>query len=55
MFLFHQHYRMAFRHFGHTEQFKLYDVEDGTIVSSQVVTPMARATAHYPAFWHRRR
>ena len=28
---------MVFQHFGHTEQFKLYDVEDGTIVSSQVV------------------
>ena len=26
-----------FQHFGHTEQFKLYDVENGTIVSSKVV------------------
>ena len=26
-----------FQHFGHTEQFKLYDVENGQIVSSQVV------------------
>lgn len=26
-----------FQHFGHTEQFKLYDVEDGKIVSSEVV------------------
>lgn len=26
-----------FQHFGHTEQFKLYDVEDGKIVSAQVV------------------
>lgn len=26
-----------FQHFGHTEQFKLYDVEDGKIRSSQVV------------------
>lgn len=26
-----------FQHFGHTEQFKFYDVEDGKIVSSQVV------------------
>ena len=26
-----------FQHFGHTEQFKVYDVEDGKIVSSQVV------------------
>lgn len=26
-----------FQHFGHTEQFKFYDVEDGKIVSSEVV------------------
>jgi len=26
-----------FQHFGHTEQFKLYDVEDGKIVSSRIV------------------
>ena len=26
-----------FQHFGHTEQFKLYDVEDGKIVNSQIV------------------
>lgn len=26
-----------FQHFGHTEQFKFYDVEDGKIVSSQVI------------------
>ena len=26
-----------FQHFGHTEQFKLYDVEEGKIVSDQVV------------------
>lgn len=28
---------MVFQHFGHSEQFKLYDVEDGKIASSQVV------------------
>ena len=28
---------VVFQHFGHTEQFKLYDVENGKIVSSQVV------------------
>lgn len=27
-----------FQHFGHTENFKIYDVEDGKIVSSQVVS-----------------
>ena len=26
-----------FQHFGHTEQFKIYTVEDGKIVSSEVV------------------
>lgn len=26
-----------FQHFGHTAQFKLYDVENGTVVSAQVV------------------
>ena len=26
-----------FQHFGHTEQFKVYDIEDGKILSSQVV------------------
>ena len=27
-----------FQHFGHTEQFKVYDVEDGQIVAEQVVS-----------------
>lgn len=27
----------VFQHFGHTVQFKLYDVEQGAVVSSQVV------------------
>ena len=26
-----------FQHFGHTEQFKVYDVQDGKIVAAQVV------------------
>lgn len=26
-----------FQHFGHTEQFKLYEVQDGKVISSQVV------------------
>lgn len=29
-----------FQHFGHTQQFKVYDVQDGKIVSSQVVDTM---------------
>lgn len=27
----------VFQHFGHTEAFKVYDVEDGKIVNSQIV------------------
>lgn len=26
-----------FQHFGHTEQFKLYDIADGTVMSSEIV------------------
>lgn len=26
-----------FQHFGHTEQFKLYDIENGSIVNSQII------------------
>lgn len=26
-----------FQHFGHTQQFKLYDVEDGKIISSKII------------------
>ena len=28
---------MIFQHFGHTAQFKLYDIADGKVVASQVV------------------
>ena len=28
---------MVFQHFGHSEQFKVYDVEDGKIVAAQVI------------------
>ena len=28
----------VFQHFGHTEQFKLYDIEDGKITDEQVVS-----------------
>ena len=26
----------VFQHFGHTEQFKIYDVEDGKVIASEV-------------------
>ena len=29
-----------FQHFGHTEQFKVYDVEDGKVIASEVVDTM---------------
>lgn len=29
---------MIFQHFGHTEAFKIYEIEDGKVVSSQVVS-----------------
>lgn len=28
---------MIFQHFGHTQQFKIYEVENGNIIASQVV------------------
>jgi predicted Fe-Mo cluster-binding NifX family protein len=28
---------MIFQHFGHTQQFKIYEVENGTILSAEVV------------------
>ena len=34
----------VFQHFGHTEQFKLYEVEDGKVVSSQVIS--AQSSGH---------
>ena len=27
-----------FQHFGHTEQFKVYDIEDGKVIASEVVS-----------------
>ncbi len=29
-----------FQHFGHTEQFKLYDIENGSIIKEEVVSTM---------------
>ena len=28
---------LIFQHFGHTEQFKIYDIEDGKIINSEVI------------------
>lgn len=27
---------MVFRHFGHTQQFKVYDIEDGVITAVEI-------------------
>ncbi len=27
----------VFQHFGHTEQFKVYDIEDGKVANEQIV------------------
>ena len=33
---------MIFQHFGHTEQFKLYNVENGKVTSAQVVDTLGQ-------------
>ena len=33
---------LIYQHFGHTAQFKVYEVEDGKVVSSQVVDTMGQ-------------
>lgn len=40
---------MVFQHFGHTEQFKVYDVEDGAVRASGWWTPTAAGTGPWPA------
>lgn len=35
-----------FQHFGHTEQFKVYDVEDGKVVASEVVDTNGNCGSH---------
>lgn len=36
---------LVFQHFGHTEQFKIYDVEDNKVISSQIVD--TNGNGHY--------
>ena len=36
-----------FQHFGHTEQFKLYDVENGEIKQTQVVDTNGQGPVSY--------
>ena len=42
---------LVFQHFGHTESFKLYDVEDGKIINEEVVQPTETDTVHWQAFF----
>lgn len=39
-----------FQHFGHTEQFKLYDVADGSIIATEIVNTNGAVTAHWQVF-----
>ena len=40
----------VFQHFGHTEQFKLYQAEGRILPAARWWTPTARATARWLAF-----
>lgn len=41
---------MVFQHFGHTEQFKLYDVENGKIQTTQIVDTNGQGHGALAAF-----
>lgn len=41
---------MIFQHFGHTSQFKLYDVEDGKVTAIQVVDTMGNGHGALASF-----
>ena len=44
-----------FQHFGHTAQFKFYDIEEGKIVKEQVVDTNGQGHVHWPGSWQGRR
>lgn len=37
---------MIFQHFGHTESFKVYEVEDEKVISSEVVSTNGQGHGH---------
>lgn len=41
---------MVFQHFGHTEQFKIYEVENGNVVSSQILPTAGQGHGALAAF-----
>ena len=42
----------VFQHFGHTEQFKIYEVQDGKVVSAQVVDTNGSGHGALAGFLH---
>ena len=42
-----------YQHFGHTSQFKLYDIEDGKITSTQIVETMDKDMEPYQVSYHK--
>lgn len=42
---------MIFQHFGHTEQFKIYEVAENAVVRAEVVNTNGSGTARWRAFW----
>ena len=41
---------MVFQHFGHTEQFKIYEAENGQVVSSRIVPTAGQGHGALAAF-----
>ena len=46
---------MVFQHFGHSEQFKIYEVEDGKITASGVVPTNGQGRGALAGFLHMQR
>ena len=42
---------MVFQHFGHTAEFKFYEVENGQVTASEVVSTNGQGTVHWWTFW----
>ena len=42
---------MIFQHFGHTERFKIYDIEDGEVVSTELADTGTPGTRPWPCSW----
>jgi len=40
----------VFQHFGHTEKFKIYTVDNGKVISSETVDTPGADTAHWRFF-----